>query len=102
MTNWQQHDTADMHELQPVLTLLKAEASKDSPPAVVSALPAQVGKDHLKEEDAHTVHVKLVWVVETPQDGRQEGRHWQGGRPGGLHADNNCNNHVWALLLMIS
>ena len=32
-------------------------------------LRAQVGKGHLQEEYTHTVHVKLVWVVQSPQDG---------------------------------
>ena len=32
-------------------------------------LRAEVGKGHLQEDYAHTVHVKLVWVVQAPQDG---------------------------------
>ena len=45
----------------------------------------QVGEDHLKEEDAHAVHVKLVWVVQAPQDGGQEGSHRQWRRSRSLY-----------------
>ena len=52
---------------------------------------SQVWEDHLKEQHAHAVHVKLVRVVEAPQDGREEGCHRQGGRSWGLHDTYNFN-----------
>ncbi len=91
--------TVDKHKLQPVIT---AKTALLQLCWLSISLPAQVGEDHLQEEDAHAVHVKLVWVVETPQDGGQEGCHRQRGRPGGLHAANNVNNNVWAFLLMMN
>lgn len=45
----------------------------------------QVGEDHLEEEHAHAVHVKLVWVIQAPQDGGQEGSHGQWRRSRSLH-----------------
>ena len=48
-------------------------------------LRSQVWEDHLEEEHAHAVHVKLVWVVEAPQDGGEEGSHWQRRRSWSLH-----------------
>ena len=49
------------------------------------SLRSQVGEDHLQEDYADAVHVELVRVVESPQDGGQEGCYWQRRRPGGLH-----------------
>lgn len=47
---------------------------------------AQVGEDHLQEQDPNAVHVKLVWVVEAPKDRGQEGSHRQRGSPGSLQS----------------
>ena len=48
-------------------------------------LRPQIGENHLEEEHAHAVHVKLVWVVQAPQDGGKKGCNWQRRRPWSLH-----------------
>ena len=98
-TSWQQQTCTNCN-LYP--HCLKLKPAQTTLLRFVTGSPAQVGEDHLKEEDAHAVHVELVWVVEAPQDGGQKGCHGQGGRPGGLHAANSCKNNVWAFLLIKS